>query len=504
MKTATTQRNTILTFDVSRHDNHNVEIKLSLQSAPHEAQGRADFFLFLPTNVKMASYPKSELSLDFTSRVRLSLPESKKEGASLQTVLLELHELVGRIGTLEKNDLLETTQNLGARADEILKAKKALHLRELLQIHSLVYAPTNPNDPMLRLSLELKETARTIHDILALIGNEKLATHGYFLMLAEFLTHHYVQYLGEITGAFDEILEKRHRYCEAIYAEGWQVLLDTLQTLREEAANLLSTATKEVREDDFKRELHLLRIGQLKKFFHANLFVDVTKNQINRKFKEPAAATAAAVAALWATYFQQFQQPQLSAIGYSGISVLSLGVAAYVLKDRMKEVSRNFIAEKASRFLPDIDQELLADEKTIGRVREWLNKKRLSQVPDEIYQLRRKFQFSDAEAHLQEEVLHHAKHYVVKPTEISTSSWALQDSLRINLERYLKHLDDPYKELTFLEADGQVTRLKTHRIYFFYLVVKTQNVLKENSHQVFRIVIDKKGIQRVESMEEVC
>lgn len=487
-----------VSFQVSRHDDHNVEVKLSLESRKHDLNGRAEIFLFLPTNVKMGACAKDDLAHDFNSRVRLALPESKKEAASLRYAAQDCRALVEQISLLAKDELIERVQRLGALIDEILKANRAQHRKELFQIHSLVQAPPDPSAPMVRLASEIRDTAERVREVHAVARQESARAVPYFGMLAEFVSHSYAQYLGELSGVFDQILEKKQRYCETIYSRGWMVLGTALASLRSEAVSLMEMGGKEMREDETKRELHLLRIGQLKKFFHSNLFVEVTKNQINRKFKEPAAATAAAVAAIWATYFQHFQAPQLSSVGYSGISVLSLGVAAYVLKDRMKEASRNFLADKALRFLPDVEQELLTHEKPIGRVREWLSKSK--KVPASILELRKRFQFSEAEGHLHEDVLHLAKQYSVKAKDVEAEHWALQDSLRINLERYLKHLDDPYKEMTFFEDDGQVTRLKAHRVYFFYLVVSTQG----GESAVFRIVLDKQGVQRVERMDEVA
>lgn len=77
----------------------------------------------------------------------------------------------------------------------------------------------------------------------------------------------------------------------------------------------------------------------------------------------------------------------------------------------------------------------------------------------------------------------------------------MQETLRINIQRYLKFLDDPMKDITVLDQRGRFTRKTSSKMYYFYAVVKyaTQSNGNDTEKQMhlYRIVLNKNGIQKV-------
>jgi len=479
-------------FQISRHDDHNLEIKFAMESDREGLHGRTELYLFLPTTVKLASCEKRDLIQDFHSRIRLRLPRETQPLGSLRRLREECDDLLTIAASNTPEEMLAVVQRLGSLIVESVKAQQSAHKQRLFLARSLAGSAEAPEI----LLADIEETVAEMEGILAHLESEKAHELPYLSLLTEYVADVHLHYLAELSS------------------------VEVGGQLQSEIRRISQTAAKWVRpellHDEKARELHLVRAAQLKKFFHANLFLEVSRRQVIQRFKEPAAATAAAFAALWAAYFQQFQNPSMTQVGFGGVSIISLGVAAYVLKDRIKEGARDFFARKASQFLADVEQELTAGERSIGRIKEWFNKTSPSELPRDVREFRKAHRLSEAEGYIAEEVLHHAQQISVKPDAGGNQAhrWAVQESLRLNLERYLKHLDDPYKDLNLLAPDGELAKRRTRRVYHFLLVVKTQRdkyftpagfwrFRRASSAawlDAFRVVMDKNGIQRVEAL----
>ena len=75
---------------------------------------------------------------------------------------------------------------------------------------------------------------------------------------------------------------------------------------------------------------------------------------------------------------------------------------------------------------------------------------------------------------------------------------AVLEVLRVNLRRYLKFMDDPIKEISFLDEEGNVCFHKTKKVYHVYVGINWEPKCGHPIFQNYKIVLNKKGIQRVE------
>jgi hypothetical protein len=236
------------------------------------------------------------------------------------------------------------------------------------------------------------------------------------------------------------------------------------------------------------------------------MFVEVSRSRVIKNFTEPIAATAAGAAALWAALSQWLLRPEFKDVGLQGATLLFCGVMAYILKDRVKDRGKHFLNRKLAQFLPDQDQHLTTQNTTVGRMREWFTVKKNHQLAREWREMRRHHQLSEAESHLHEDVVHLVQQFDIQHSDGGPRRWAIQECLRINLERYLKHMDDRYKDMTMVDSDGHFSQLQAHRVYYFHAFVRTRVGLDEGKGRnrctqdaitAVRIVMDKKGINRV-------
>jgi hypothetical protein len=177
----------------------------------------------------------------------------------------------------------------------------------------------------------------------------------------------------------------------------------------------------------------------------------------------------------------------------------------YALRDRLKDLAKSFLNKRISKYVPDFEYELKDKEVQLGRIKEWLKTVRTIELPEEIRQKRKSASVSEAESYLREDVLFLKRIYSLAPREKNRDKQlSLQETLRINVQRYLKFLDDPMKDITILDQKGRFTRKTSHKMYYFYALVNC--VAKGGDKQVhlYRVVLNKNGIQKVIECSNGC
>lgn len=350
------------------------------------------------------------------------------------------------------------------------------------------------------------------------------STHLHILqLLDEYLSYVYIQYLSAIHFEFEqtELTENIKKSPE--YMSARSKLQDFMHSLQEkEAAHRYQVGLKvDPEESEKEREQRLMKLSHLKKFFQSKSFVDFsTKNNVKRIY-ETLATIGTALAGLTVAVLESFRNASAAQTTFKGIFLLSFGVFAYVLRDRLKDWLKNTLNKKASIYIPDTESNLWAKNEKMGFLREWLRIETKKSIPMTISQKRQNLAGSSLEKALPEDVLHYRKIQSINHTphemKSSTGLHAVHENIRINLERYLKHMDDPFKDLAELDAWGSIKKSKSHRVYHFYLCARIKYKTIETSKMdqlkslamssskpalekiiVARVVLDKNGVVRVE------
>jgi hypothetical protein len=527
----------------SRHDHHNIEVKTVSEIGNSPSVVETDLYLFIPRNFEIASFGKAELTKDFRSRIRLALPVSGEQGANafgvalkhLQLCLraLEQADPQGReaidLGHPLCEDVLEATKDLCSVIAETLKHGTADHCRQFFMSHTLMTT--------LPASLSGLETlgrkVGAMHELMVqtrkVTSTSLQAPAAFFHFFDEYISQIYVQYLSIVRRELAKIGPPREEINTSEYAEAraqLELLLDSFQ--EQEARHRLKYGLGRLPENETEldRERRLLRLSHLKKFFQSKSFIDVSRKQSAKKIGESTAAAGTAIAALIAAVIERFSHSGTGGdLAFSGVSLLGFGVIIYVLRDRMKDWAKARFQEKALKFLPDYEQQLIAGDDKIGCVKEWFRLLPSKELPVDVHALRKAASASEMERRLPEDVFYCRKIQEVNASNLTAHdrtpvSRALLENTRINFERYLKHMDDPFKDLTDLDPSGRFLLSRSHRVYHFYLCVRTRTrpmesawakrlgVLSRKTRQapkkpkeqvlLYRVVLDKNGVVRLE------
>lgn len=527
---------------VTRHDHHNIEVKTvsDLGSAPSLVE--TDIYLFAPKNFALGTIGKQELAEDFRSRMRLSSPVAGEQGAAafekalgdLQRSLsayeqqMRVSKESSQLAELLCEAILDAVRELCTVVSGTLKHGASEHARQFFLSHSLLATEDVCIGGLRLLSNHVRSVQGMVLRVRNSLVSENEVPRTMFGAFDEFMSQLYVQYLASIHAEFDRIVKP-----EAVTALTYDAERETL----EEILNQLQAEEGRHRSardlcpnssgDEIARERRLLRLSQLKKFFQSKSFVDITRHQGTKGISESVAAAGTAVAAIIAALLERYSRPEVGEAAVHGMVVIGAGVLFYVLRDRMKDRAKTHFQATAQKYLPDYEQKLFAQSKRIGKVKEWFRLRDSKTLTPDILKLRHSAAAHEMEKRLAEDVLHCRRIQEVDASLLiaegasrgdSTSSRSLHESTRINFERYLKHMDDPFKDLTDLDASGKLSYSRSHRVYHFHLCVKTRSrpieshwsnkllsigakpTADKEQTLLYRVVIDKNGVVRIEDL----
>ncbi len=555
---AVSESNTNLDFDetsspitlqnaisVTRHDHHNIEIKATLEVHDKFVRSELDVYLFVPRSFEILSLGKDELQKDFRSRARLAIPLGKgKAQTALETLRTHLKnqievffeafekgELVSAPDHPLHRELLESTKDLCAVVSETLKKNSIEQAKLIFYAHSLLTTSDASINALNETMISARSTGELIEDVRQMLAPRGRNNVPIFSLLNEFISQLYIQYLGNVRQELEKHQSPPPAIDEAGYStarKGLESELDRLQA-NEASTRIKFGLAQVMNKNEIERERHLIRMTHLKKFFQSKTFIDITKQVPAKKFSESTAAAGTAVAGIVAATLQQFHQPDMVNFASQGLFVIGFGVIIYVLRDRVKDWTIARFAETTSRFTSDIEQHLWAKDRRIGTVREWFRLTEKKKIDQEVQEKRHQASHSEMELELLEDIFHYRKVEDLNCFPTGTNGHgspiqniehrALHENLRINLERHLKLMDDPFKELTELDLFGKLKSSTSHRVYHFYLVVRARlrtsevalyprpwwrrgasipSNLQEEHTTTYRVVLDKNGVVRIE------
>jgi len=533
-------RNIVLN-QVHRHDHHNFEIKSAIElhpkAGPEIGRVETNYWLFVPKSFDLAATGLQDLTRDWRTKYRISVPlKDLHADQDFESALAALHahgrmlQELSRQASLSahlKEHSIEALRDLAAMLTERLKRHSAEHSRQFFLSQSVWATDRSRSNGVENFEKSLQSVRRKIdrlRDALSMFAPDN-DLRTFCSYVDEHVSQAYVQYLSATSSEFDQMndgvtpanaespssMPEQGSVMDPQGARHFQVnrtrrLLKALQ--EDEATYRRAKGYSFDCEDEAQREAHLMRLSQFKKFFQAKSFIEVGKVQTAKRINESAALIGTATAGIIAAGLEQFGIRNLTHMASQGLLLVSFGVLLYVLRDRLKDWSREVLREKAKNWIPDFQVKLAAEGREFGLVQETfrLQKSKSKELAPEALALRHSPQDLEGKLQIGEDVLALQKMLRFDQRGSSaTQARTLHENIRVNLERHLKFLDDPFKEISELGDDGSWTVSRSRRVYHLYFISKStvysheQEKLTEVT-QSHRIVVDKSGILRVESV----
>ena len=515
--------------NVSRHDPHNIEIKTVFEIANGAFESELDVFLFVPRNFGIKLEDRRDLMKDIRSRLKLSVPfHGDNNNHGLKEILDRVQksisqsrdpslEMIGNEQEAQAADIMvEEARDLCALVTESFKQSAHELSRQVFLSHTLLSNLHSTLKSLHELEIQLHKKSEIMCEVRNVIVTQ--SSPQILKLLDEFLSYVYIQYLATVRFELDSTELTAEVKLSSEYQAARNKLEVCMNELQEkEAAHRYRVGLRfDPEETEKERELRLMKLSHLKKFFQSKSFVDFsTKNSV-KHIHETLATIGTLLAALAVAGLESFKEHGATQVTFKGLFVLSFGVIAYVLRDRLKDWTKQTLNKKASAYMPDVENHLWAQNKKMGFVREWLRVESKKTIPMGIAVKRQGVDGSDLEKALPEDVLHYRKVQNIlrgaSDFKSNSGTSAVHENLRINLERYLKHMDDPFKDLAELDAWGSIKKSKSRRVYHFYVCARVKYKSVESKAMklsgatkpalekivISRIVMDKNGVVRVE------
>lgn len=252
-------------------------------------------------------------------------------------------------------------------------------------------------------------------------------------------------------------------------------------------------------------EYFTYRHGLLKKEMQRALYVDTRQSTRDPFYRNSAAMVAAGLAATWATLAQL---PLISAGLSAGTSVLfmSVGIGAYMLKDRIKEWVRVALSKRLLRF--DHDRQIVGDALAAaglgsfgGRAQERLRWAENDEVPKDIAGIRAKHRTVRGVTPELETVLEYQR--LVRFTcgdDPVPDGFGVQELFRLSLDEILKRLDDPVDEIAYYDhKTATFQHADMPKVYHLNLIAQCTDVQTGAVTSArWRVVVNQEGIVHID------
>ena len=247
------------------------------------------------------------------------------------------------------------------------------------------------------------------------------------------------------------------------------------------------------------------RIGLLKAELERALHIDTRQRASDPFIRNSAAMVAAGLAATWAV----LAQVQFAGSDYTRdhqVLFISIAVLAYVLKDRIKEWTRQVLSNRILHW--DHDREIVGDAMGrvgfgafSGRARERVRYVTEAQVPAEISDLRLAHRTVRGVATESEQILHYRRHllFAAGPTPVPVGFGA-QGLLRLSLDEIIRRLDDPVELVRFYDyKTGRFSGAEVPKVHHLNLVLMSTDQHKRvRTLSRVRVVVNQRGVVRLD------
>lgn len=254
----------------------------------------------------------------------------------------------------------------------------------------------------------------------------------------------------------------------------------------------------------------MYRRSYLKKFVFGSLFLNVRHLKSGNVVQHMVGAIGASIAAVWAF----FSNPALFGsvtINSLTFAVLFVAVSAYILKDRLKEITKQYLSARMRYWLPDRDRQILPSglasrgTRPIGRIREYIDFVAPSKLDPDIHKLRNAVHTVDVGEDAVESILHYAKIIDLRPYAAGASTRdGIKDILRFSVRHLLTRLDESPDVLHAFDPETRgAAPVEGGHVYHVNVVVRhvahgPDSRPQEPVLERIRLILQKSGIVRVE------
>jgi hypothetical protein len=501
-------------LNLTAHDHEQIEVQHTHALQP---RGRArpvdlELFFFIPRNVgvRADNYPRDEFYGDLTHYMRLDVPDLSLEE------LADDHQ--GRSPLVALRAQLEAVAHGHHRAPPVaVEVKLFGHIfteatrdRTTLLVEQIAALPDRAHDERWRFLDEVDrfgEQARLA--LCALRRAERRVepfARGLQVMPVFRTTDEYASLF--LDGAFSLLAEAARADPRLYDGTGFVARLAQVLARHAEAESRYRRRAGYLNLDlrAGGSEYFAYRQSFLKKAVQQALYVQSAGLRNDRFIRNATGLVAAGLAAVWALVAKVPQNvaslpPMVKTV------LVGLPIFAYMAKDRIKELTREWLTRRVRGYdhLIEIQAGALAEAglgRVSGRIQETSAFRDPSQVPEEVTRMRTALRTVRNAETAGESVLHYCRRLDLGIEEGGPTheGLAFRQILRLNLRHFFTRLDEPEQQETHYAVDeARFVRVALPKVYHINLIARVRSGERRILLKRWRIVLNKAGIVRLET-----
>ncbi len=246
----------------------------------------------------------------------------------------------------------------------------------------------------------------------------------------------------------------------------------------------------------------VFRQGVLKKYVESDLFLNARRKKDGVLVEQLYYSLAAGISMIFATVVAFASQAKYGAVTTQLFVAL---VVSYMLKDRIKELTRYYFAHRLKEKYFDNKTTVSIQENEVGWIKEGFDFITDEKTPREVMDIRSRSSLLEAENRVSDEkIILYRKVVQLDREKLEEGNQytisGINDIMRLHLTSFTQKMDNPEIPLYMLDEQGKVVIIEGQKVYYINMVMQFQFEDQIN-YKRYRLVVSRDGIRQIEELK---
>ncbi len=480
---------------VKIHDQFSLEFKIGFTAKKSQEENifSANMWVYIPNSldINRYTYSKSDFYRDVKSYIRLITPiyllRDMVNPEELPFRLLQ-EAFVKVAGNPNRTNLMDYENHI-KMFQSIMKSalrSEILHIQNCQSEEDKIYLLTTYVKNC-RAASKLYRSLRQIINIPTITKDQ----FEYFLFGDEFMSNlielHTFKILKDLDSKDKEAYEKEKK-------ELLDLIDYEIQYKQEKGYAIIDKNSRDKNKDV------VFRFGALKKYIESQLFLKIKKKEDGAVVKQFYYSVAAGISMIFATIIAFVFQIKY---GNFTLPLFIAMVVAYMLKDRIKELSRFYFSHKLnSKYFDNRVDMKINDDDIVGVYKESQTFVSEDKIPREVVQLRNRSAILEAENRINDEkiilyriqmaldskIINHSNRYPIS---------GVNDIIRFNISQFIHKMDNVEVPIYITDDETDYKIILGEKVYYLNFILRFEYA-DQLEYKRYRVMFNRNGIKEIE------
>lgn len=472
------------------HDKFAIEFKVGFSGREDVKDEHFDVntWIFIPNglDINKNTYSKDRFYTDMKSNVRLITPSfalndmAGEESVPFRNLKQAVTDVASEPSTEHRNEYEFQLKLFGS----IFKSS----IRDAANVINRNIADDMTYERCAQFARDIRHILSAFRSLPAMMTDATEELSSKYAFTDEFMSHQVEIRALRIIRVMDK---QSHLELEAARKELEQLFVD------EETYKIQRGYSHAVIGDEKNNRQLVYRHSLLKKYIESALFLKVNTTQDGKAVKQISFSLAAGLAMMVSMLITLPFQKYLGNYPYLIFIILIL---IYMLKDRIKELTRWMFAYQLKDKYYDNKTVVSIKDKQVGWIKEGMDFITDDKVPVEVMSLRDRSTLESDNAFLEEKIILYRKKVEVDQgllkNHYNYDFKGINDIMRYHINFLTKKMDNPESLVHCLDEQHQLHTLKADRVYTLYIVLQFKWA-EQIEYKAFKVVVNRNGILEI-------